>query len=127
MVRCVDYNAAMGSAEKTGRRFSLGEARALLPTVKRVTAEAVRDTEALATRLHGLDLADPGRQRLSDELEQIVTRWAHYIQEMDLEAKGLWLVDFDNGEGYYCWCYPEESITHYHGYAEGFAGRMKIV
>jgi hypothetical protein len=35
-------------------------------------------------------------------------------------------VDFDNGDGYYCWCYPEHSITHYHGYSDGFAGRMKI-
>ena len=46
---------------------------------------------------------------------------------MGLEAKGLWLVDFDNGEGYYCWQHPEASLSHYHGYEEGFAGRMKIV
>jgi len=24
-----------------------------------------------------------------------------------LEVKGLWLVDFDNGSGYYCWRYPK--------------------
>ena len=36
------------------------------------------------------------------------------------------VVDFDNGEGYYCWRYPEETIGHYHGYDDGFAGRMKI-
>jgi hypothetical protein len=35
-------------------------------------------------------------------------------------------VDFDNGEGYYCWSYPEPAITHYHGYEEGFAGRISI-
>jgi len=38
----------------------------------------------------------------------------------------LWLVDFDNGEGYYCWSYPEPAITHYHGYDDGFAGRISI-
>jgi hypothetical protein len=35
-------------------------------------------------------------------------------------------VDFDNGDGYYCWSYPESAITHYHGYDEGFSGRMSI-
>jgi hypothetical protein len=35
-------------------------------------------------------------------------------------------VDFDNGVGYYCWCYPEPGITHYHGYSDGFAGRVTI-
>ena len=32
-----------------------------------------------------------------------------------------------NGEGYYCWSYPEATIAHFHGYDEGFSGRMKIV
>ena len=51
----------------------------------------------------------------------------HLIKYLQgLEAKGLWLVDFDNGEGYYCWSYPESSITHYHGYDDGFAGRISI-
>ena len=36
-------------------------------------------------------------------------------------------VDFDSGEGYYCWRYPEAAVQHYHGYEDGFAGRMKIV
>jgi serine/threonine protein kinase len=38
----------------------------------------------------------------------------------------LWLVDFDNGQGYYCWSYPEATISHYHAYDDGFAGRMSI-
>ena len=36
-------------------------------------------------------------------------------------------VDFDNGDGYYCWKCPEVTILHYHCYDEGFAGRMTIV
>ena len=49
------------------------------------------------------------------------------MEALGIVVKGLWLVDFDNGEGYYCWKYPEPAIRHYHGYDEGFAGRMKIV
>ena len=46
--------------------------------------------------------------------------------KMGIEVKGLWLIDFDNGSGYYCWQYPEESLQYFHGYEEGFGGRVKL-
>ena len=52
----------------------------------------------------------------------IVNGWADAVRALGVEVKGLWLVDFDNGEGYYCWRYPEDTIGHYHGYEDGFAG-----
>jgi hypothetical protein len=116
------------ASHRTARRvFSLREARDLLPTVKRLTADAVRDAETLAARLRGLDESDPEHQAINAELEQVVAGWALRMREMSLEVKGLWLVDFDNGEGYYCWRYPEGGINYFHGYTEGFAGRMPIM
>ena len=56
-----------------------------------------------------------------------MTAWAEAVQDLGAEAKGLWLVDFDAGNGYYCWKHPEPTVSHYHGYDDGFAGRMKIV
>lgn len=109
------------------RLFTLTEARALLPSVREMTAEAVQQTEELADALEDIDEDDPQRTVLAAQLKVVVDDWAVRIREMGLEAKGLWLVDFDNGEGYYCWQHPESSIAHYHGYDEGFAGRMKIV
>jgi hypothetical protein len=41
-------------------------------------------------------------------------------------VKGLWLVDFDNGSGYYCWRYPELRLEYYHSYDGGFGSRMRI-
>jgi len=35
-------------------------------------------------------------------------------------------VDFDSGAGYYCWKWPEESLSFFHGYQEGFAGRIRL-
>lgn len=109
------------------RLFTLSEARQLLPSVQQLTAEAVRQAEALADALDDLGEDDPQRTPLGAELKLIVDGWAERIREMGLEAKGLWLVDFDNGHGYYCWQHPESSLAHYHEYEEGFAGRMKIV
>jgi hypothetical protein len=106
--------------------FTLADAQALLPRVKHVTADAVRRTESLAGQLHGVPDDDPQHAELSEALQAVVDRWTDEVRSLGLEAKGLWLVDFDNGEGYYCWCYPEERVTHYHAYADGFAGRIKI-
>lgn len=106
--------------------FSLQQAQELLPRVKHLTADAVRRAESLASQLHGLAEDDPEHATLSAALREVVNGWAEEVQGLGLEAKGLWLVDFDNGEGYYCWCYPEDAVHHYHGYDDGFAGRMRI-
>jgi hypothetical protein len=106
--------------------FSLDQARELLPQVKHMTADAVRRAESLAAQLHGIPEDDPEHVTLRAALREVVNGWAEALQTLGVEAKGLWLVDFDNGDGYYCWCYPEPSIMHYHGYGDGFAGRMKI-
>ncbi|MEO8075937.1 MAG: DUF2203 domain-containing protein [Acidobacteriota bacterium] len=106
--------------------FTLQQARDLLPDVKHVTADAVRRAESLSAQLHGLAEDDPEHVSLSAALRQVVTDWTEQVRSLGLEAKGLWLVDFDNGEGYYCWSYPEPNICHFHGYADGFSGRMTI-
>jgi hypothetical protein len=109
------------------RIFSLTDACQMLPAVKAFTAEAVRQVERLASRLQAVPDTDPQHDELNAEIADVVNQWADTVREAGLEAKGLWLVDFDNGEGYYCWCYPEETVGHFHDYDDGFAGRVKIV
>jgi hypothetical protein len=106
--------------------FTLQEARALLPRVKLLTADAVRRAESISAQLETVAEDDPDHETLSAALRNVVNDWAEELQTLGAEPKGLWLVDFDNGEGYYCWRYPEPAITHYHGYSDGFAGRVTI-
>jgi hypothetical protein len=106
--------------------FTLDEARALLPRVLLLTADAVQRAESLSARLQAMPDDDPEKEALAAEFRDVVDRWARELQTLGAEPKGLWLVDFDNGVGYYCWRYPETGITHYHGYSDGFAGRMTI-
>jgi hypothetical protein len=120
-----NYNRLMQIPEERPI-FSLDQACALLPRVKHMTADAVRRAEMLASQLHAVNDDEPEHAALSAALRDVVNGWADELQNLGVEPKGLWLVDFDNGDGYYCWCYPEASITHYHGYSDGFAGRMKI-
>jgi len=97
-------------AKKT---FSYEEAMALLPEVQRLTSEALEQVHAIA-------------DDAVDDYQLIVGKWAAEIIRMGIEVKGLWLIDFDSGSGYYCWRYPEPSLQYFHGYDEGFGGRVKL-
>jgi regulator of sirC expression with transglutaminase-like and TPR domain len=99
--------------ESARRTFTLEEARALLPRVQERTAEAVARFGQL-----------PGDQ--NEARETVVRDWAEEMQSLGIEVKGIWLVDFDSGAGYYCWKYPEPALNHFHGYDEGFAGRLPL-
>jgi hypothetical protein len=101
------------SAAVTNRIFTYEEAVALLPDVQRITDEAVLRVEALGEE----DVA---------EAQEILDGWAATIVAMGIEVKGLWLIDFDSGSGYYCWKYPEASLQFFHGYEEGFGGRVAL-
>jgi len=95
--------------------FTLEEARTLLPKVKELTSDAV---------FKFARISESGEAE--EERQGIVGEWAREIVALGAEIKGLWLVDFDSGAGYYCWKYPEASLDHFHGYEEGFAGRLPL-
>lgn len=96
------------------RIFTYEEAADLLPQVQRLTDEAVAAIDELAD------------DESSIAYQRVVSTWAESLVAMGLEIKGLWLVDFDNGSGYYCWSHPEPSLQYFHGYEEGFRGRVKL-
>lgn len=107
-------------------QFSLEEARALLPQVVALTERAFAEVQSLADTAHTYEPEDPKRQALADTAQKVVERWAKSITELGAEVKGLWLVDFDSGDGYYCWKYPEPSLEYFHSYETGFGGRTLI-
>jgi len=108
-------------AEK--RVFSYEEARSLLPFVHRLTEGAYREVQALQ------EAVDAGCLKIDEaqaQADAVIARWVEALHERGAVVKGAWLVDFDNGSGYYCWQYPEGGLDFYHSYEEGFRGRMRI-
>lgn len=107
------------------RYFSLDEAKTFLPVIRRVTETAYERVKLLSTQLSYL--SDPAkREEIEKKVSSTFQDWYDKIRKLGCESKGLWLVDFDNGEGYYCWHYPEEDLNHFHGYFDGYQGRVKI-
>lgn len=108
------------------RVFSLGEARELFPLVRRLTQQAYEELEPTRRALENMVPENPALPRVEREYEQIVRRWVGKMERLGLVVKGLWLVDFDTGDGYLCWKFPELRLAHFHGYHEGFGGRRPL-
>jgi hypothetical protein len=106
------------------RSWTLEGARAVLGDVRARTERAVDEAEQLVLAREGADPEESAR--VDAAIQSVIERWAREMEALGAEVKGVWLVDFDTGSGYYCWRWPEESLDHFHGYEEGFAGRARI-
>jgi len=113
-------------ARSSTRIFTYDEALATLPLVREVTTTAIRQIEAIYSRVQSREELERRQEELEGTVNRIVEAWAEEIGSFGCEVKGLWLVDWDNGEGYYCWRYPEDSIGFFHGYEDGFKGRVPV-
>ena len=111
---------------KEKRQWSLEAARAILSDVRARTEEACEQVEALLGQVVDSEPESPEHQVADLEIQRIIASWARAMEALGLEVKGPWLVDFDCGSGLYCWRWPEEKLEYFHGYDEGFNGRIRI-
>lgn len=108
------------------RVFTLAEAQSLLPLIRTITDQSAEELAPIKERLNNMLATDPRTPAVQREYEEVIKRWVSKLERLGVVVKGLWLVDFDTGDGYLCWKYPELSIAHYHGYNEGYAGRRPL-
>ncbi len=108
------------------RVFTLADAEALLPLVRNITEHSAGELDPVKQRLNNMLATDPRTPAVQREYEEVIKRWVSKLERLGVVVKGLWLVDFDTGDGYLCWKYPELRIAHYHGYDEGIAGRRPL-
>jgi len=111
-------------SEPHRKTFTFEEARALLPEVRERTRRAVETLSNFT--VPGDDGPAAAEARAEKAIARTLADWASGIEELGIEVKGPWLVDFDSGAGYYCWKWPEESLAFFHGYQEGFSARIRL-
>lgn len=110
-----------------GGIFSLEQARSVLPVIRRITQEFSVKVEALMARLESVSLTQTETiTRLESEVNDLIKAWHEKIKKLGAKPKGLWLVDFDSGDGYFCWKHPEIDLEFWHSYDDGFTGRIPI-
>lgn len=111
-----------------GRVFSLEEARAEMPKVRALTEPVFALASSLAEELERAEEAkeESRAEELRERLQDLVQSWSEAVRDLGADVKGLWLVDFDSGDGYWCWAWPEAALDHWHSYEAGFRGRMPV-
>ncbi len=117
--------------------FSLEEARALLPIVLRITKTYRHQVDRLIERLDSLSAGQcssiikdtkvtDALQTMEVQINHLIQEWQSKIQKLGLVPQGLWIADFDAGDGYFCWKFPEQTIQHWHRYSDGFSKRVCV-
>lgn len=113
--------------QNTSRFFTLEQAQDLLPLVYRLTEDSAKQAKYLMACIEALpDKKSERAQELQNQVNDIINKWQNKLERLGAKPKGLWLADFDNGDGYFCWKFPEVKIMYRHGYQDGFTGRMMI-
>lgn len=108
--------------------FSLEEARRILPVVRRITLEFSAKVELLIARLETLQLNQTETIcALEKQVNELIQTWNDKIRKLGADPRGLWVVDFNSGEGYYCWKHPEIDILYWHSYEDGYSGRKPLM
>lgn len=110
---------------KESRNFTLQEAKKALPQVKQITEKYAVEVEKLQKARATAESPEED-SRLAQSIDRALATWMEKIMVMGGVPKGLWLVDFDSGNGYFCWLRGENDIVFFHGYEEGFAGRVPL-
>lgn len=107
--------------------FNLKQVEDVLPLIYRVTEDYSKDVKYLMGCAEAIPNKTSSRcLEIQDQINDLIQKWQNKIERLGGKPKGLWLADFDNGEGYFCWKFPEIQIMYHHGYQDGFTGRRLI-
>ncbi len=116
----------MGEVVGSKREWTLEAAREMLSEVRERTGVAVAAVDVLSAERNAPAPSAQERESIDTRIRARISRWIREMEALGVEPKGPWLIDFDNGSGCYCWRWPEDSLEYFHGYEEGFAGRIRI-
>lgn len=107
--------------------FTREGAQQLLPVVMKTTEKHQQEIKRLTSQLNALGNFETARaDEVQAKIDSTMNRWQDNIRRLGAVPKGVWNVDFDCGNGYYCWKFPETEIRYWHGYKDGFPGRVEI-
>ncbi len=95
---------------------TLWEARSLLPALQRITSAAAARVDDILMRAE-----DDPEARLAVAIDATFEAWSGAVDLLGGKPAGLWRVEFDNGDGYYCWQFPEDDLVRYRPYGDNMA------
>lgn len=110
---------------KPKKIFSYEEVVRVLPIILRIT-KGYREKVELAIQRLDSTPEESEAYRLDKEINTWISEWQSKVEKLGAHVKGVWMADFDSGDGYFCWKFPEEQILYWHGYKDGFSARCPV-
>jgi len=98
------------------RTFTKEEAESILPIIRRVTEGTSAEVAELQEKLKFVPPSEPLYDRIYSSIELAIRRWAVKISKLGCEPRGIWLVDFDAGEGWYTWRLGDDELCFFHSH-----------
>ncbi|MCM2282870.1 MAG: DUF2203 domain-containing protein [Bdellovibrionaceae bacterium] len=99
----------------------------MLPIILRITRTYSEKVKQLIERLDALSGQNEDLVlSLESQVNHLIQDWQMKIQKLGALPKGLWIADFDAGDGYFCWKYPERTIEFWHDYNDGYTKRVAV-
>lgn len=108
------------------RFFNLEEARALLPLIKKITHETYSALDPLRRELRAMSIVDDMSPQLELDYKRGVEDWIEKMNRLGVIPVTLGMVNFDTGDGYLNWKYPEVDLSHYHDYDSHYKDRKPL-
>jgi len=91
---------------------SLEQANRLMPYLQGITQKAAAAVLVLAQERDLFEMSEPGYDDCVAKIQIVIDDWVEQVDEAGAKTRGLWAVDFDKGDGYYSWKYPEPSLEY---------------
>ncbi|MFK8136839.1 MAG: DUF2203 family protein [Bdellovibrionales bacterium] len=111
------------------RVFDQSEADDMIRVLSKITRDAKGLTDEMLNRLYSITevKADSDEAKLLEqEIDAVILDWQAKVQKLGGKPKGMWLVDLDSGDGYYCWKFPEDKVLYWHRYSDGYTDRVPV-
>jgi hypothetical protein len=105
------------------RVFNLAEAERQFPLVQSITQKHRQELAPIQERLQRMLSNDPRRHALEQNYESVVRRWRTKIEQLGASVSGLWIVEFNVGEGCLSWRHPELSLNYFRSHGDSFSER----
>lgn len=106
--------------------FNIHDAQIVLPSVRAVTEHQRKILVPIQDRLNKMLANDPRRKVFEKDYELVVSHWSSKVSLLGARVSGLWMVEFDVGDGSLSWRYPELSLSYFRANGAKFSERVRL-
>lgn len=108
-------------------QVSLENANKAVAIIWRFTLKYSEHVDRLIAQLEAIDHSHLDLVNdLESEINDLINSWHTKVQKLGGSPKGLWMADFDAGDGYFSWKFPERAVGFWRTYNDGFIDRIPI-